>query len=90
MAAPIQSLAKCEVRFLNANGERPPEIYAQIVAVYGNVTNWQTVMKWCREFSEGRTDVHDWQRRCKKLWRGSKGRRQTSVTQGYRSWFPRL
>jgi hypothetical protein len=24
--------------------------------------NWQNVMKWCREFSEGRTDVHDKQR----------------------------
>jgi transposase len=21
--------------------------------------NWQNVTKWCREFSEGRTDVHD-------------------------------
>ena len=35
------------------------EIHKQIVAVYGNVTNQQNVMKWCREFSEGRTDVHD-------------------------------
>ena len=40
MAAPIQSLAKCEVpsviRFLNAKGERPAEIYKEIVGVYGN------------------------------------------------------
>jgi len=40
MAAPIQSPAKCEersvIRFLNAKGERPAEIYKQIVAVYGN------------------------------------------------------
>ena len=40
MAAPIQSLAKCEVpsviRFLNAKDERPAEIHKQIVAVYGN------------------------------------------------------
>jgi len=66
MAAPIQSPAKCEVlsviRFLNANGERPAEIHKQIVAVYGNVMNWQNVTKWCREFSEERTDVHDEQR----------------------------
>ena len=44
MAAPIQSPAKCEVhsviRFLNANVERPVEIHKQIVAVYGNVTNF--------------------------------------------------
>jgi len=63
MAAPIQSPAKCEVRsvirFLNAKGERPVEIHKQIVAVYGNVMNRQNVTKWCHEFSEERTDVHD-------------------------------
>ena len=41
MAAPIQSPAKCEVRyvirFLNTKGERPAEIHKQIVVVYGNV-----------------------------------------------------
>ena len=63
MAAPIQSPAKCEVRsviqFLNAKGERPAEIHKQIVADYGNVMNRRNVTKWCCEFSEGRTDVHD-------------------------------
>ena len=66
MAAPIQSPAKCEVRsairFLNAKGERPAEIHKQIVAVYGHVMNRQNVKKWCCEFSEGRTDVHEEQR----------------------------
>jgi transposase len=66
IAAPIQSPAKSEVRsvirFLDANSERPGEFHKQIVAVYGNVMNWQNVTKWCREFSEGRTDVHDEQR----------------------------
>jgi transposase len=42
--------------------ERPTEIHKQIVAVYGKVMNRQNVTKWCREFSEGRTDVHDEQR----------------------------
>ena len=42
--------------------ERPAEIHKQIVAVYGNVMNRQNVTKWCREFSEGRNDVHDEQR----------------------------
>jgi len=69
MTAPIQSPVKCEVRsvirFLNAKCERPAEIYKQIVAVYGNVMNRQNVTKWCREFSEGRTDVHDEQRSCR-------------------------
>ena len=40
MEAPIQSPAKCEVRFLNANGEDPAEIHKQIVAVYGNIINF--------------------------------------------------
>jgi hypothetical protein len=66
MAAPTQSPTKSEVhsviRFLNTKGERPAEIHKQIVAVYGNVIKRQNVMKWCREFSEGRTDVHDEQR----------------------------
>jgi len=47
MTAQIQSPAKCEVRsvirFLNAKGERPAKIQKQIVAVYGNVMNRQTV-----------------------------------------------
>ena len=38
------------------------EIHIQIVVVYSNVINRQNVTKWCREFSEGRTDVHDEQR----------------------------
>ena len=42
--------------------ERLAEIHKQIVVVYGNVTNRQNVTKWCREFSELRTDVHDEQR----------------------------
>jgi hypothetical protein len=49
MAAPIQSPAKCKlrsvIRFLNTKGQRPAEIYKQVVAVYGNVMNRQNVMK---------------------------------------------
>ena len=63
LAAPIQSPAKCEmrsvIRFLNAKVERPAGIHKHIVAVYGNVMNRHNVMKWCHEFSEGRTDVHN-------------------------------
>ena len=66
MAAPIQSPAQLEVssviRFLNANGESPTEFHKNIVAVYGKVRNRQNVTKWCREISEGWSDVHDEQR----------------------------
>jgi hypothetical protein len=89
IAAPIQSPAKFEVhsviRFINAKSERPAEIQQQIVAVYGNVMNRQNVTKWCREFSEGRTDVHDEQRSGRPSLISD--RRQTSMTRGYRSWF---
>jgi hypothetical protein len=53
------------IRLLNAKCERPAEIHKQIVVVYGNVINRQNAKKWCREFSEGRTDVHDEQRSSK-------------------------
>jgi len=66
MAAPNESPAKCAVRsvirFLNAKGERPAEIHKQTVGVHGNIMNLQNVTKWCSEFFEGRTDVHDEQR----------------------------
>jgi len=66
IATPIQSPAKCEVlsviRFLKAKGKRLAEIHKHIFAVYGEVMNRQNVTKWCREFSEGRTDIHDEQR----------------------------
>jgi hypothetical protein len=66
MAALIQSPTKREVhpviQFLSAKGERPAEIHKQIVTVSGDVMNRQNVMKWCREFSEGRTDVYNEQR----------------------------
>ena len=38
------------------------EIHKHIFGVYGNVVNRQNVTKWCREFSEGRTDVQNEQR----------------------------
>ena len=65
MAAPIQIQANCEVRsiirFLNAKAEHPEYIHKQIVAVYGNVMNWQNVTKantagWCN-FVEAH---HNW------------------------------
>jgi hypothetical protein len=66
MAVPIQSPAKYKVhsiiQFLNAKGERPAEIHKQIVAIYDDVMNRQSVTKWCCEFSAGRIDVHDQQR----------------------------
>jgi hypothetical protein len=66
IAAPIQSSAKREVRsglrFINAKGERTGEMHKQIIAVHGDVMNWQSVKKWCCEFSEGKTYVHDEQK----------------------------
>jgi hypothetical protein len=67
MAVLIQSPAKCGVhsviQFPNPKGDHPVDIHKQIVAVYGHVMNRQNVTKWCRESSEGRTEVHDKQKR---------------------------
>jgi hypothetical protein len=45
--------------FLNVKGERPVDIYKQIVAVYVDIMNQKNVTKWCCESSEGRINVHD-------------------------------
>jgi hypothetical protein len=92
MTAPIQSPAKCELRsvmrFLNAKDERPAEIHIHFGAVCGNAMNLQNVTKWCRELCGGRTDVHGEQRSGRPAL--ISGRRQTSMTRGYRSWFQDL
>jgi hypothetical protein len=76
------------IGFLNDKAERPGEIHKQIVAVCGKVMNRQNVTKWCCELCEGRTDVHDGQRSGRPSL--ISGRRQTSMSRGYRSWFQDL
>jgi len=60
----IAVAAKCElravIRFLNVQKVQPIEIHRQLTNVYGDkCMSIQHVRKWCREFSEGRSDVHD-------------------------------
>jgi transposase len=60
----IENLASCEIRsmikFLNAKNIRPAEIYRQVCEVYGeNAMSDGMVRRWCRMFSEVRTNVHD-------------------------------
>lgn len=64
MELPIASTARCEIRavirFLNAKRVSPIDIHRQLIEVYGeNCMSVQHVRKWCREFSEGRTEIHD-------------------------------
>lgn len=64
MSSIIESPAKCEVRsvirFLHAKKLNAAEIHRQICEVYGpNIMSDSAVRRWCREFSEGRTNVHD-------------------------------
>ncbi|KAG5314403.1 SETMR methyltransferase, partial [Pseudoatta argentina] len=57
----IQSPAKCEIRsvirYLVWKGKTPVEVYNEVKTAYGT-----SVFKWCREFKNGRTSVHDDQR----------------------------
>ncbi|KAG8283040.1 hypothetical protein J6590_023570 [Homalodisca vitripennis] len=64
MEFPIVVTARCKIRavirFLNAKQISPIEIHDQLIEVYGeNCTSVQHVRKWCREFSEGRMEIHD-------------------------------
>jgi len=67
MELPIAVAATCEIRsvirFLHAKRVPPIDIHRQLTEVYGEkCISVQHVRKWCREFSEGRTEVHDEQR----------------------------
>ncbi|UYV78207.1 hypothetical protein LAZ67_16000481 [Cordylochernes scorpioides] len=49
--------------FLNAKNNSPVEIHRQLVEAYGEMCmDIKNVRKWCREFNEGRINVHDEQR----------------------------
>lgn len=67
MEMPLVATAKCEIRavirFLNAKKVAPIEIHRQLTEVYGEkCMSVQHVRKWCREFTGGRTDIHDEER----------------------------
>jgi hypothetical protein len=48
------------IKFLNAKNVRPAEVYRQVCEVYRtNATSDGIVRRWCKMFSEGRTNVHD-------------------------------
>lgn len=67
MELPLAAPARCEVRavirFLNAKGVKPIEIHRQLTEVYGeSCMDVKNVRKWCREFTAGRTEIHDEER----------------------------
>jgi hypothetical protein len=64
MSMKIENPTSCEIRsvikFLNAKNVHLAEIYRQVCEVYGeNAVSDGKVRRWCRMFSEGRTNVHD-------------------------------
>lgn len=64
MTATVSTPASCElrsvIRFLQAEGCNAAEIHRRMSLVYGeNCMSDSAVRKWCRKFTEGRTDVHD-------------------------------
>jgi hypothetical protein len=64
MSIQIENPASCEIqsviKFLNAKDFRPAEIYRQICEIYGeNAMSDEMVGRWCRMFSEGKTNIHD-------------------------------
>jgi hypothetical protein len=64
MATTLETWACKEVcsviRFLWAKHVSPVEIHRQLIEVYGDgVMSVQHVREWCREFKNGRTNIHD-------------------------------
>ncbi|KAL4126648.1 hypothetical protein QTP88_010857 [Uroleucon formosanum] len=64
MCAAIENPTSCDVRsvirFLLAKNLKPIDIYRQLREVYGDyVMNESSVRKWCIQFKNGRTNVHD-------------------------------
>uniref|UniRef100_A0A0A9YJU3 Mariner Mos1 transposase n=2 Tax=Lygus hesperus TaxID=30085 RepID=A0A0A9YJU3_LYGHE len=67
MELPLTNVPKCSVRsviqFLVAENVSVPEIHRRLVNVYGEgVISDGQVRKWKREFTKGRTNVHDEER----------------------------
>jgi hypothetical protein len=47
------------ITFLNAKNVRPAEIYRHVCEDYGENVTSDEIVRWCRMFNEGRTNVHD-------------------------------
>ena len=60
LAAPARCEVRAVIRFLNVRGVKPIEIHRQLTEVYGeSCMDVKNVRKWCREFTAGRTEIHD-------------------------------
>ena len=63
LAAPARCEVRAVIRFLNAKGVKPIEIHRQLTEGYGeSCMDVKNVRKWCREFTAGRTEIHDEER----------------------------
>jgi hypothetical protein len=64
MCPAIDNPASCEIlaviHFIHAKNFSAAEIHHELPVVYGkNIIREETVRRWCRLFSDGRTSVHD-------------------------------
>ena len=64
MAKRIENPADCEIRaviqFLQAKNIQPADIHRQVCEVYGEgAMSDSMVRRWCRQFENGRDNVHD-------------------------------
>jgi len=63
-SASLSVHAQCKlhavIRFLHSRGETPAAIHRQLCTSYGSTSmSIKNVRMWCREFSNGRTNIHD-------------------------------
>ena len=64
MSTPILSPTNCEIRavlrFMHIQKQSPAEIYRQLCQVYRHdIMSDSMVRRWCGQFTEGQTNVHD-------------------------------
>ena len=63
LAAPARCEVRAVIRLLNAKGVKRIEIHCQLTEVYGQLCmDVKNVRKWCKEFTAGRTEIHDEER----------------------------
>jgi hypothetical protein len=59
-AAPANCELRAVIRLFHAEGQIAAEVHRRLCSVYGdNVMSDSCMREWCRQFRDGRTDVHD-------------------------------
>lgn len=62
MNTPSRVEVRSMIPFHHLKGLKPKEIYNEVISVYEEVISFSMVVRWCREFENGRSETEDLQR----------------------------